>query len=295
MGIEFRKDIVTLIPRASSPHKRFGELGFEEIRNLSQYLTKEERLVPYSDMYDQEEAISPEQRAVIEGPPMDVRDAFSLEDYGAHMNQAGNCKVENGYCVLPDGVTYSAVRIEKPGQTNEKMDFFNREFGKTGALAYKLWCPGSHYFQYTDGAIEDFGYGLMNMKMVSDDPVFSNGIDVRLLGIDLEKVEERDPACRWIAGNYWQNYPVLEHGIAEKPIDIVIVNYMRQTPDGREHRIRLYAGVAVKDGKLVRTGLPEDLSPLECARCNMRHLMLEYGNEARIVNQFWERYGKKPD
>ncbi|MDO5540760.1 MAG: hypothetical protein Q4F83_11955 [Eubacteriales bacterium] len=131
------------------------------------------------------------------------------------------------------------------------------------------------------------------MRMVSDDPVFSNGIDIRLLGIDLQKVEEKDPDCLWIAGNYWQCYPVLEDSISEKPIDVVIVNYMRKTPTGREHRIRFYAGLAVKDGKLVRTGLPDNALSEEYAKCHMRHLMLEYGNEARMVNEFWDRYAKK--
>lgn len=293
MEIEFRKDVVTLIPRTSSPNKRFGELSFEEIKNLDPGLSEEERKSPYADLYDSRYELSPEQEKILNGPPMRVEDAFEPEEYGANMNRQGNCQVESGYCVLPGGIGYSAVRVEKPGQTNEKMDFFNREFGKEASLAYKLWCPGCHYFHYTDGAIEDMGYGLMNMKMVSDGSVFSNGIDIRLLGIDLDKVEERDPDCVWIAGNYWQCYPVLEDHISETPVDAVIVNYMRQTPAGREHRIRFYTGLAIKDGKLVRNGFSDHQLAEKYAKYNMYHLMLEYGNEARIVNEFWERYGKK--
>lgn len=39
--------------------------------------------------------------------------------------------------------------------------------------------------------------------------------------------------------------------------------------------------------------LTTNLTPEEYARMHMKHLMLEYGNEARLVNQFWERKHKK--
>ena len=158
-----------------------------------------------------------------------------------------------------------------------------------GALAYKLWCPGSHYFHYIDGAIEDFGYGLLNMHAITDPANYCNGCDIRLLGVDVERAGENDPDCLWIGGNYWMNYPVLEDRVSEKPIEMFIVNYLRKTEEGRELRIRLYGGAGMRDGKLVYTGLPEDYDPLELARLHMRHLMLEYGNESRWVNEYWER------
>ena len=61
----------------------------------------------------------------------------------------------------------------------------------------------------------------------------------------------------------------------------------------RELRIRLYSGVGIQNGKIVRSKLPDLLPPEEYARMHMKHLMLEYGNEARLVNQFWERKHKK--
>ena len=61
----------------------------------------------------------------------------------------------------------------------------------------------------------------------------------------------------------------------------------------RELRIRLYSGVGIQNGKIVRSKLLDLLTPEEYARMHMKHLMLEYGNEARLVNQFWERKHKK--
>ena len=46
MGTEFRKDVVTLIPRASHPARKFGELSFAEIQKLTTRLTEEEKQSP---------------------------------------------------------------------------------------------------------------------------------------------------------------------------------------------------------------------------------------------------------
>ncbi len=289
MGSEFRKNVITLIPRASLPQKKFGELSFEEIKHLTTELTAEERASQYADLYDQPSVLTEEQKRIIDGPPMDKKDAFNPEDYGAYMNMAGDCEVENGYCVLEDGVTYSAVKIIQPGRTNEKMDAYNKEFALEGALAYKIWCPGYHYYSYEDGCVEDFGYGLLNMKNVSDTAGYAGCIDMSLFGIRMDEVEKNDSRCVWISGNYWRNYPVLNDRVSEESIDVIILNYLRQVPEGRELRIRLYSGIGIENGKLVRKKLPKMLDAQECARMHMKHLMLEYGNEARLVNQFWER------
>lgn len=293
MGSEFRKNVITLIPRASLPRKKIGELSFEEINNLTTNLTPEEEASEYADLYYQPGPLTQEQQKIIDGMPMDVKDAFEPEDYSIHMNNTSNCEVENGYCVLPSGVTYSAARIIQPGRTNEKMDAYNKEFALEGALAYKLWCPGYHYYCYEDGCVEDFGYGRLNMKNISDTAGYAGCIDVSLFGVDLDEVAKNDPQCIWLSGNYWRNYPVLKDGISKEGIDVLIINYLREISEGRELRIRLYSGVGIQNGKIVRSKLPDILAPEEYARMHMKHLMLEYSNEARLVNQFWERKSKK--
>lgn len=289
MGSEFRKNVITLIPRTSRPAKKFGELSFKDIKNLTTDLTPEEKKSVYADLYYQESCLTEEQKNIISGPAMNVKDAFEPEQYSEYMNIVENCNVENGYCVLPSGVTYSAVRTIQPKRSNERMDAYNKEFGLEGAIAYKLWCPGYHYYSYEDGCVEDFGYGLLNMKNISDTTGYSGCIDIGLFGMDEEKIPQRDPACIWASGNYWKLYPLLEDRISEDPIDIVIFNYLREIPEGRELRIRLFGGLSIQNGKFVRTKMPSLCSKEEYARNHMKHLMLEYGNEARLVNQFWER------
>lgn len=288
MGVEFRvPGTITMIPHASDPQKRFGELTYEEIKNLSADLSLEEAASPDAKFYYEKNELSDEFQKIVDGPPMDVKNAFEPWDYGKYMNRKGYCSIENGYCVLDSGISYSAVLIKQPGRTNEKMDYYNREFGTVGALAYKAWTPGAHYFHYTDGAVEDFGYGRLNMHAIVDDNSFCNGVDITKLGIDLRHVKENDPRCIWIGGNYWEIFPVLEHG-AGRMMAQLIVNYLRETEEGRELRIRIFGGVGIRNGKFIRTPLAEGYSGAEIARCHMRHLMLEYSHEARLVNQFWE-------
>lgn len=293
MGCEFRvPGTVTLIPRASEPMSNFGELSADEINKMTTELTDEEKSSPYADLYYQESPMTEEQNKIWKGEPMDPADALEPEDYAKMMNNTGHCKVETGFCELPGRIGYSAVLIKQPGRTNEKMDAFNKEFGVEGALMYKAWCPGYHYYQYRNGAIEDFGYGLLSMLNVDSTPTFAAGLDIGLFGIDMDKVLENDPDCLWISGNYWRHYPVLKDRISDEYTDDIIINYLRKTDYGRELRIRKYTGLGVYDGKLVRTGTPKELPPAEYGRHAMHHLMLEYGNEARLVNQFWERRGK---
>lgn len=281
-----------MIPHASSPVKRFGELSLEEILGLKADLTDEEAASPHAKFFYEPNVLSDDFQKIADGPPMDVKDAFEPWDYGRNMNTPGYCRVETGYCVLDSGIPYSAVMIRQPKRNNERMDAYNKGFGTVGALAYKCWTPGAHYFHYTDGAIEDFGYGLLNMHtyVESDGSDYCNGTDITKLGVDLEKVTENDPRCVWIGGNDWDHFRILENRIDDTPFINLIVNYLRETEDGRELRIRMFTGAGVRGGKLVRSPLPDGIEPLEMARLHMIHLMLEYGHEARLVNQYWDEF-----
>ena len=155
MGVEYReKGLVTLIPRASFPQKKFGELSFEEIKALTPELTEEEKQSPFADLYREGNILTERQQKAVDGPPIGVEEAFEPEDYAKHMNRQGYTAVENGYCMLKSGASYSAAILRQVGRTNENMDAYNKGFAPEGALAYKLWCPGYHYYHYSDGAVD---------------------------------------------------------------------------------------------------------------------------------------------
>ena len=61
MGVEFRqKGLVTMIPHASSPVKKFGELSFEEIKSLTPDLTLEEAASPFAKYFYEENKLPQE-------------------------------------------------------------------------------------------------------------------------------------------------------------------------------------------------------------------------------------------
>jgi phloretin hydrolase len=61
-------------------------------------------------------------RAIAAGP-MDAADAL-LATQLARLLEPGNLAGETGWCSLPDGVGYTAVRTPMPGVTGEMLDWW---------------------------------------------------------------------------------------------------------------------------------------------------------------------------
>ena len=127
------------------------------------------------------------------GKPMDPSKAFEMKDYGKFMNTPGYCEVENGYCVLPSGVTYAAMHLKQPGRTDEMVQYYNQNFAPEDGLFYKIWCPGYHFIHYVNSCVENFGFGQLNMK-------FAGGVEIEDLGLNFEEIAKNDPACIAICG-----------------------------------------------------------------------------------------------
>lgn len=258
----------------------FGDLSEEEMLALPYDLTEEEMNSAFSKYFDlNSDNLKPEQKIALEQPAMDPDKAFMPEEYARHMNNRGYCPDEYGYCVLPDGVGYAAVMINQDGITDEKIDLFNREFAPGYNLFYKIWLPGSHLLHYTDGAVENFGWGKINLKFISN-------VFIEDLGLNYSKIKLNDPACFHINGSSAVCHTL--EGPYKGAIDkLTIVNYHRETENGRELRIRLWYGIAIENGKYVYS-IPDGGTSQEQARKLMAHLIYEYQNNARLILQFWE-------
>lgn len=280
--MEFNAGINVLKPKSCG--LKFGDLTMEEVEALSADLTEEEKASPHAKYFYQEPVKIPEDvEHAINAHAIDPEEAFMPKEYGMQMCNRGYNPIENGYCVLPNGVSYGAVLIKQEGRTDEMVKFYNENFApEKNNLFYKTWCPGCHYLHYDDGAVEDFGWGKMNLK-------FTRPIDIRDLGIDPETVLERDPDCIFISGNNATCYPV-DGG---KPGNIVIMNYYRRIPGGRENRMRIWYGVSLIDGEYIYSLDEGERMSDNIARCTMSHLAHEYSNDARLMRQFWDEYHGK--
>lgn len=257
----------------------FGQLTDEELRALSTELTERERALPHARYYSQLPAPLPEEYLAALKEPMDASCAFGLKDYGKFMNNRGHCAVENGYCVLPDGVTYAAVLLRQEGRTDEIVDHYNRYFAPEESLFYKLWHPKAHYLHYTDGALEDFGFGRVNMRFVA-------AVEPEDLGIRREEIEKNDPACIFIGGTSTVGYRLDAPG-PRKLERNTIVFYYRQTDYGREVRVRLWYGAGIEQGEYHRTPLAQE-EAMDIARKTMLHVMEEYTNDQYLEMKFWQ-------
>ncbi len=264
--------------RPRSCGKEFQSYRTEEETQTTRDLTAAEKADPDAKYFLPLE-VPDYLQAAFDGPPMDPAKAFMPHEYGKYMNNTGHCEVETGYCILPNGVSYAAALIRQEGITDEMVTYFNENFAKTDDLFYKCWCPGYHVRHYSDGCLEDFGFGLRNMHFMQ--PVRSQD-----MGLDEDQVLANDPNCICITGNNTEGYSLtgLKAGIQDKDM---IAKYHRVTDYGRELRVRLWYGLNLKDGQYEAT-MPIGGQPLEVARCTMRHIILEETMGIRLMKKFWE-------
>ncbi|MBS5520651.1 MAG: hypothetical protein KHX56_00110 [Clostridiales bacterium] len=258
----------------------FGALSNEQLRELTTQLTEHEKAHPHARYYQPEVRPLPEAlKKTVQSGPMDASKAFEMKDYGKFMNNTGHCDIENGYCVLPSGVTYAAALIRQEGRTDDMVDYYNKHFADCDNLFYKIWHPKAHYFAYENGCMEDFGFGRMNMK-------FAGQVQVEDLGMSFEDIEKNDPDCIQINGTTAIGYN-LDSPFPDRLERNTIVFYHRKTEYGREMRIRLWYGIGVENGRYLYT-IPEPKRALNIAKCCMTHMLEEYTNDEILEKKFWE-------
>ena len=259
----------------------FGQLTAAELQKLSPALTAEEEASPFAAYYHAPMGpLQPEHLAAIQGPPMDPNDCYMPSGMAAHMNKIGPDKVENGYGVMENGVGFAAVRILQEGVTDEMIRHYRENFAPVKDLFYKTWFPGAHIIHFVDGAVEDLGWGMLNMHMYFR-------ADLSALGFDESRILENDPDCIAALTSGAISTPVADPDSGAEIMCMAM--YTRQTPTGRELRIRYWLGAGFdEDGKLLVYTKPDKITPLEKAKRNMEHCMREYCNEKYLIKAFWE-------
>lgn len=269
-------------PRTSGLH--FGDLSYEQLRTMSAQLTEEERAARSSDhYYEPMGEISEEYRNAIHGGPMDPAECYMPEQAGEHLLNPAGDQVENGYGVLPNGVGYAAILVRQTGIHEDMIRKYRDEFTWDGprTLFYKTWYPGAHLVHYENGVVENFGWGMMNLEMEMENFTLAH------LGLSKEEISQRDPNCISLLGFYGRGWEV---ACPEKgAIHTCMVQHTRETPEGRELRVRYWSGITfAPNGGLEMNVDPDRLRTRMRMRMMMEHCMREYTNELRLMKQFWE-------
>jgi hypothetical protein len=89
--------------------------------------------------------------AAIERGPIDVADALPLAEADRLLDPAP-LPAETGWCALPDGVAYVAVRTPMPDVTGEMIDWWF-DWHPREAIRYRIWHPLAH----EDNSVEPAG------------------------------------------------------------------------------------------------------------------------------------------
>lgn len=122
--------------------------------------------------------VAQEVLAAIESGPIDPREALALNEADRLLDPAPLPR-ENGWCVLPDGVAYVAVRTVMPDVSGEMVDWWF-DWHPRDPLRYRIWHPLAHRDNSLDGAprargkahwgtvhhpVEDVGTGMVKARI----------------------------------------------------------------------------------------------------------------------------------
>lgn len=123
-------------------------------------LFPEEKQMPLAKYYYEYpmKDLSKELKAIIYGPAMKVDDAVKVENFVRWLKPVGEYeKVENGYCMFPDGSGYICTYMEIPQSVEMKKIFWYLNWMNVhsksmilghGNLRYKIWNPADHWDHY---------------------------------------------------------------------------------------------------------------------------------------------------
>ncbi len=226
---------------------------------------------------------------IARGPidPADADDRRSLD----RLLDPSALRAETGWCTLPDGVAYAAVRTEMPGVTGEMIDWWF-DWHPREPIRYQLWFPGKHAsvsFEAasTPGAkpfwgtvhhpVEDIGLGMERLRIAFQPPT--------RLGFSTDAIG--DPQVATVVGGFvGDERRRVQHTL--------MVHVFLTTSDGLVQRSRFWIGAAVRpyapapiaDGVarlLNRRFLRRRLLPASVARAMAEHCAAEYANLAALL------------
>jgi len=269
-------------------------------------LTAEEKAKPYAKYYYLPSARPAAHHAVMlaDLKPLDPARADRIQDAN-NLLSPGYTEGENGYCVMPDGGAYIALRHPMPGATPEMIDWWFAWHGLED-LRYKLWYPEMHVsasldpderakvldpsrtlpqkFQgLTHHVVEDIGGGVLNAVDIS----FLTPED---FGFDISRF--RSPNAEALAAAN-----VMARGVddpADGPgLPVAFVHVVRKVDGGIEVRNRFWVGYQIVDKKPVLMLPPGVRIPEEAAQGLFLHDVQEFANLAAILPQLYREHEGK--
>lgn len=236
--------------------------------------------------------------AAVEAGPIDPADALARTDLDRLLDPAP-LPAENGWCRLPDGVGYVAIRTAMPHVTADMVDWWF-DWHPRDALRYRIWHPLAHADNRVElpavpaakahwGTVhhpkEDVGTGMVRARIGFCAPT--------QLGMSTDALDDPRVAtivCGW-AGDDTRR-------VRHTPM----VHVFLRDGDGVVLRSRFWLGAALRPyapGPLAAVGerllnrpvVRRAAIPSRASRGLARHCAEEYANLATLLPELYGRYG----
>jgi len=240
----------------------------------------------------------PQVLAAIDAGPMDPADALARRDIDRLLDPAP-VAVETGWCTLPDGVSYVAVRTAMPAVTGAMVDWWF-DWHPRDPLRYRVWHPPAHHSNRVEPAtrpgvkahwgtvhhpVEDVGTGTVHARIAFCAP--------SALGFSTDALD--DPAVATIAcGLVGDERLHVRHS--------VMAHVWLRDGDGLVLRSRFWLGAVLRPdlpGALGSAGarlinrpvVRRRALPRGLPQALARHCAEEYSNLAALLPELHARWG----
>lgn len=233
----------------------------------------------------------------IERGPIDPNRALPLSRVDRLLDPAP-IDPETGWCWLPDGVGYVAVRTEMPRVTGEMLDWWF-DWHADDALRYRIWHPIAHkgnsierprsrvaakaHWGAVHHPVEDVGTGVIRARIAFHPP--------STMGMSTDALD--DPRVATIVCGYVGDD---SRRVRHTPMFHVVL----KQGDGVAMRSRFWLGAALRPyGPLGALGAPvlghafvrRAVLPRALPRALATHCAEEYANLAALLPELWSRFG----
>lgn len=246
----------------------------------------EKKPLAYLYYAGRQELTDPAQRAAIQpGHPIAVEDAMYPEDVAAMILDPEKSKTgpRMGYCVLPNGIGYACINTPMPGLTMPVRDFHMKWVGEDPGFHYKLWYPGAHIIHYDQMAVEDCGWGMMDLFQGGRPPMSDYGLP--------ENYHEINPYIARVMGRNARGRLEYEDINGRKGYSAVMHVVLG---DGTHQWSFAWIGAHVKNGHLVDKRSEEERNPdyVEfVARQMCSHFLHENAQLSFLMAKLYPEYG----
>jgi len=269
------------------------------IRRLE--LTGAEKQLPYATYYDREPADIPASvLSAIQNGTYSYRQALLFENINDLLNP-GYLPLEDGYCRMPDGSFFVAVRTEFLDVTKEMLDWWFWWHSQE-PLRYRIWYPECHFDISVEGAQETSRnkpqYSHTTHFPVEDVGLGKEKLSIHFLppdefGFDISRFEEANIAtviCGVVGS--------VTHHIKQHTS---MCHLVRKLSTGLEMRSRFWVGHTLRFNgilgapilkNIVNTRLFRQLVlPPKTGLSMAMHCAQEYNNLAKLLPELYAAYG----